>query len=98
MDCNGLIKELLNLVKISLFKETWTGQVTLQQVLLCRKYQKVMPLRITKPHSTTSPSVPYQKIMPLSMTEAGWSPCWPQDPFAALTQAHSSRHRRGPGP
>ena len=30
--------------------------------------------------------------------EAGWSPCWPQDPFAALTQPHSSRHRRGPGP
>ena len=77
MDCNGLIKYLLNLVKISLLKKTSAGQVTSQQVLLCRIYQQVMPL---------------------SMAEAGWSPYWPQDPFAALTQAHSSRHRRGPGP
>ena len=95
--CNSLIKDLLHIVKSSLLKRTLTGQVTLQQVLLCRKYQKVMPLRITEAYSTTSPSLD-QKIIQWSMTEAGWSPCWPQDPFAALTQAHSSRHRRGPGP
>ena len=79
MDCNGLIKYLLHIVKSSLLKRTLTGQVTLQQVLLCRIYQQVMPL---------------------SMAQAcwSWSPYWPQDPFAALTQAHSSRHRRGPGP